>query len=186
MQSVLQVSRIVIIMPLVLIILYDLVSSSTYPCAILTTLLDIVRTKIAAKHDDVSPCIHTLVPRLFQTAIQAALQPSSSQMILSKDVLETAALLIMAVYENLDAAAQKEFLDRVYALYFNNELSLFDIPSSDAFAPLEVVSLSSARCVLIWYLAGIIARRTEDPYATLGGCGGCLSQGSKLHDFTIK
>ena len=75
--------------------------NSGYPCAILRTLLRILEVKVAEKHTDVSPCIDTVVPHFTASAINGSLDLSKAQMILSNDVLENIALIIMVIVESL-------------------------------------------------------------------------------------
>ncbi|KAI8148945.1 Dos2-interacting transcription regulator of RNA-Pol-II-domain-containing protein [Fennellomyces sp. T-0311] len=134
--------------------------SSTYPCAILQTLLAIFEVKVAEKHDDVAPCIDTVVPHLTAAAINVSLDATKSQMILSKDVLENIALIVMIVAESLKSDAQKAYIDRMFQLYLHGDLSQANITAS-GFAPLKDESSAAQKSTTQLFAAAIAACRRD-------------------------
>ncbi|KAI9315826.1 RNAPII transcription regulator C-terminal-domain-containing protein [Dichotomocladium elegans] len=96
---------------------------SSYPCAILHSILDMMNHKVQEKHDDIALYIQTLVPHLVKAVVQAALGGQQKQLILTHDMLDTIALIIMVVFEALDSRAQKIYLDSIFKLYMQGDLS---------------------------------------------------------------
>ncbi|KAI7849449.1 Dos2-interacting transcription regulator of RNA-Pol-II-domain-containing protein [Circinella umbellata] len=134
--------------------------NSAYPCAILRTLLRILEIKVSEKHSDVSPCIDTIVPHFTASAINASLDSSKVQMILSNDVLENIALIIMVIVESLKSDDQKLFVDRMFQLYLHGDLSQVNIQAS-GFEPFKDESSNAQKATTQLFAAVVAACRRD-------------------------
>ncbi|KAI7878974.1 hypothetical protein K492DRAFT_132041 [Lichtheimia hyalospora FSU 10163] len=134
-----------------------------YPCAILKTLLNILRLKVQEKHTDIASCIQTVVPHLIASVVHASLDANNNQLILSKDILKDVALIIMIVFESLDASAQKTHLDSMFKLYLEGDLAQIGI-SAGAFQPFQAGSPDTQKDTSPLFAAVVAACRKDMVY----------------------
>lgn len=123
--------------------------------------MEILKTKVSEKHEDVTGGIDTIIPHIFSRVIQASLDVNTS-IILNSYILQKLSLIIITIFSKVDSATQKKFVDRTFKLFVNGELSEFNINSTAAeFKPLQITSPYSQKITCQLFAAVVCSLRKD-------------------------
>ncbi|KAF9334528.1 hypothetical protein BG006_001993 [Podila minutissima] len=100
-------------------------ASSTYPVALLTTLLVVLRAKAELGHTDLAQYLDNLVPRLLAMCIYPTLTTNDADHIMKNpEILDVVAGITRVVMIHVDAAAQNEFVKAIFNIFVHGQLSV--------------------------------------------------------------
>ncbi|KAF9389130.1 hypothetical protein CPC16_006044 [Podila verticillata] len=100
-------------------------ASSTYPVALLTTLLVVLRAKAELGHTDLAQYLDNLVPRLLAMCIYPTLAANDADHIMKNpEILDVVAGITRVVMIHVDAAAQNEFVKAIFNIFVHGQLSI--------------------------------------------------------------
>ncbi|KAG0363397.1 hypothetical protein BG005_000651 [Podila minutissima] len=100
-------------------------ASSTYPVALLTTLLVVLRAKAELGHTDLAQYLDNLVPRLLAMCIYPTLTANDADHIMKNpEILDVVAGITRVVMIHVDAAAQNEFVKAIFNIFVHGQLSV--------------------------------------------------------------
>ncbi|KAG0085141.1 hypothetical protein BGZ93_000833, partial [Podila epicladia] len=100
-------------------------TSSTYPVALLTTLLVVLRAKAELGHTDLAQYLDNLVPRLLAMCIYPTLTANDADHIMKNpEILDVVAGITRVVMIHVDAAAQNEFVKAIFNIFVHGQLSI--------------------------------------------------------------
>ncbi|KAF9315046.1 hypothetical protein BG003_003547 [Podila horticola] len=100
-------------------------ASSTYPVALLTTLLVVLRAKAELGHTDLAQYLDNLVPRLLAMCIYPTLSANDADHIMKNpEILDVVAGITRVVMIHVDAAAQNEFVKAIFNIFVHGQLSI--------------------------------------------------------------
>lgn len=88
-----------------LLIIFILDEDKKYAVETISTLLNLIKAKDTAKHDDIKRCADTLLPKLFQAIITASLDETNDNkktILVSDEVLQIIYLIITNVVKNMN------------------------------------------------------------------------------------
>lgn len=88
-----------------LLIIFILDEDKKYALETISTLLNLIKAKDIAKHDDIKRCADTLLPKLFHAVITASLDETNDNkktIIVSDEVLQFVYLIITNVVKNMN------------------------------------------------------------------------------------
>ncbi|KAG0348406.1 hypothetical protein BG004_005247 [Podila humilis] len=120
-------------------------TSTTYPIALLTTLLAILRAKAELGHSDLAQYLDNLVPRLLSMCIYPTVSINDADHVMrNPEILDVVAGITRVVMTHVDVAAQNEFVKIIFNIFVHGQLSLLaafkDIASPVPFQPLHFES----------------------------------------------
>ncbi|KAF9215555.1 hypothetical protein BGZ59_001005 [Podila verticillata] len=100
-------------------------ASSTYPVALLTTLLVVLRAKAELGHTDLAQYLDNLVPRLLAMCIYPTLAANDADHIMKNpEILDVVAGITRVVMIHVDAAVQNEFVKAIFNIFVHGQLSI--------------------------------------------------------------
>ncbi|KAF9936405.1 hypothetical protein BGZ67_002401 [Mortierella alpina] len=117
-------------------------SSATYPIALLTTLLVLVRSKAERKHSDLPQYLDSLVPRLIGMCIYPTVSSDDADNVMkNSEILNVVAGITRVIMTHVDASAQNEFIKAIFGIFVSDNLSILPAYRKDAqqvpFTPLR-------------------------------------------------
>ncbi|KAF9960367.1 hypothetical protein BGZ72_007172 [Mortierella alpina] len=117
-------------------------SSATYPIALLTTLLVLVRSKAERKHSDLPQYLDSLVPRLVGMCIYPTVSSDDADNVMKNpEILNVVAGITRVIMTHVDASAQNEFIKAIFSIFVSDNLSILPTYRKDAqqvpFTPLR-------------------------------------------------
>ncbi|KAG0191395.1 hypothetical protein DFQ28_000281 [Apophysomyces sp. BC1034] len=135
-------------------------NDEAYPRAMITTLLEILRTKSSQNHSDIAQCTDSIVPHLLSNVVKSSLA-DANRIILSESILEPIALIISTIFQKLNSAEQKQFVDRIFALYHDGDLSAFKVSSPTTFNPLKTTAPEAQKETVLLFAAILSSCRKD-------------------------
>ncbi|KAG9326737.1 hypothetical protein KVV02_008627 [Mortierella alpina] len=117
-------------------------SNATYPIALLTTLLVLVRSKAERKHSDLPQYLDSLVPRLIGMCIYPTVSSDDADNVMkNSEILNVVAGITRVIMTHVDAGAQNEFIKAIFSIFVSDNLSILPAYRKDAqqvpFTPLR-------------------------------------------------
>ncbi|GJJ69980.1 DNA repair/transcription protein MET18/MMS19 [Entomortierella parvispora] len=119
-------------------------SSTTYPIALLTTLLVLLRSKAERKHADLPQYLSNLVPQLIGKCIAPTLtQDDADHIMKNAEILEVVAGITRVVMVHVETAAQNEFVKSIFNIFVHGDLAIVPAYQANAgdvaFSPLSAI-----------------------------------------------
>ncbi|KAG0210627.1 hypothetical protein BGX28_009152 [Mortierella sp. GBA30] len=130
-------------------------SNATYPIALLTTLLVLVRSKAERGHSDLPQYLDNLVPRLIGMCVYPTVsQDDADNVMKNPEILDVVAGITRVVMTHVETSAQNEFIKAIFGIFVSGNLSILSGQKDNAqqvsFTPLRHDSRVSQQntCVL--------------------------------------
>ncbi|KAH7056582.1 Dos2-interacting transcription regulator of RNA-Pol-II-domain-containing protein [Linnemannia elongata] len=97
---------------------------ATYPIALLTTLLVLLRSKATQGHSDLPQYLDNLVPRLIGLCIYPTVSLDDGDSVMkNSEILEVVAGITRVVMIHVDTKAQQEFVKAIFRFFVSEDLS---------------------------------------------------------------
>ncbi|KAI8061634.1 Dos2-interacting transcription regulator of RNA-Pol-II-domain-containing protein [Gongronella butleri] len=135
-----------------------------YAQAIMATLLDIIYIKATQQHDDLVPSFDALVWHLVTKVVAAALgneNTAEAKALLTSDMLETIAITAATIFQKMDAATQKQNVDKLFKIFVDGDVSVLGLANAPVFAPLKP-DAPVAQQLTVLVFAAIVASLRKD------------------------
>ncbi|KAF9913342.1 hypothetical protein EC991_000104 [Linnemannia zychae] len=115
---------------------------ATYPIALLTTLLVLLRSKAAQGHSDLPQYLDNLVPRLIGLCIYPTVSADDGDSVMKNaEILDVVAGITRVVMIHVDAKTQQEFVKAIFRFFVSEDLSTLAMTKETAqhvpFVPLR-------------------------------------------------
>ncbi|CAO3612092.1 unnamed protein product [Mucor hiemalis] len=135
-------------------------SQTSYAHAISQTILEILKAKSTEKHTDIAEGIETVVPHILTVVLQSALD-NTQNLVLNPSILETLSKIIITIFTKVNSSTQKSFIDKIFGLFVDGDLSQFDITSTTKYNPLQASSTEAQKSTSQLFAAFVCALRKD-------------------------
>lgn len=122
--------------------------------------MEILKAKSTEKHTDIAEGIETVVPHILTVVLQSALD-NTQNLVLNPSILETLSMIIITIFAKVNSSTQKSFIDKIFSLFVDGDLSQFDITSTTKYNPLQASSTEAQKSTSQLFAAFVCALRKD-------------------------